>query len=170
MQDHPGSTPPDAATIGREKDDLLSRLIDTSIGRVRTKRNYNKFRASLLHASTVVGSALVTIFLGLRLETAALDLKQAAFVLGAVITVLNAFEPYFNFRSLWIEHDEALADLYQLREDLDFLTAGSAADAEDFTAALDELKERHAAIWSRLSRKWLQFRRRAAGETVPRTS
>ena len=117
--------------------------------------------ASLVRVATLLGSALVTVFLGLDVSTiAAANLKQAAFVIGAVVTLLNALEPFYSFRALWVEHDEALSELYTVRNDLAYCIVGNTAEQFD-AEVLDKFRARHNDVWARLSKKWVQFRRGA---------
>lgn len=113
--------------------------------------------------STLVGSTLVTIFLGVTVSRTSVDLKEAAFVIGALVTLANALEPFFNFRSLWVEFDEALAAFYQLRNDVEFFRTGASA-ASMKSEELNIFRERHAEIWTQVSKKWMQFRRNASFE------
>jgi len=75
---------------------------------------------------------------------------------------MNALEPYFNYRALWIEHEEALARLYALQDRLDFYLSG--AEPEDLDVQkLTEYHEQYQMIWDELSKKWIQQRKRAPG-------
>lgn len=168
MEDITEPRPSDRPEVEQKADFLLD-LVDRSIARAQWTRNQNRLFASLLRVATLVGSTLVTIFLGLTVSpSTTVDLKQSAFVIGALVTLLNALEPFFNFRSLWVEHDEALASFYQLHNDLVFFVTGAAV-ATISSEQLDAFRERHAEIWIRLSKKWLQFRRNAQiDDNMPR--
>jgi len=147
------------STEAELKAEFLLALVDRSIARAQWTRNQNRLVASLLRVSTLVGSTLVTIFLGVRVsDPTSVDLKQAAFVIGALVTLANALEPFFNFRSLWVEFDEALGAFYQLRNDVAFFLTG-ASGASITYEELNKFRDRHAEIWARVSKKWMQFRR-----------
>jgi len=153
------ATEPRGSTEAALKAEFLLKLVDRSIARAQWTRNQNRFAASLLRIATLVGSTLVTIFLGVTVsQSTSVNLKQAAFVIGALVTLANALEPFFNFRSLWVEFDEALATFYQLRNDLAFFMTGASA-ASITSEELNIFRERHAEIWTRVSKKWVQFRR-----------
>jgi hypothetical protein len=79
-------------------------------------------------------SAFATIFLGLKLPNLESQFKDAAFVLTALVTLLNALEPFFNYRALWVEHETALWKFYRLRDKIEYYMAGRSpelVEAED---------------------------------------
>lgn len=142
-----------------QKAHFLAQVISRSIARIRVRRRRNKLWASSLRMLTLTGSIVVTVLLGLNVSPEeALSLKQHAFVLGAVLTLFYALEPLFNFRALWIEQEQALAELYQLQTDLDYFVAGVELQALD-AKELEHFHERHSDIWNRLSTTWVQLRR-----------
>ena len=90
-------------------------------------------------------------------------LRMIAFVLGAIVTMLTALEPFFNFRSLWVEHEEAVYHLYRLQDDFNFYLAGK-QPAELSLAKLEEFNRRYGQIWVDLSERWLELRRSNSGK------
>ena len=151
------------------KPELLRHLVAGSIERVRWNRNYHRTRASRIRLWTLFLSTLVTVLLGVNLTVAATVLKQIAFVCGAAVTLLNALEPFFNYRALWVEHEEALAELYALNNDLRFYLAGrDLADVDE--NALAEFSARHNEIWHRLSVAWIGHRRGGSNDQISGSS
>ena len=83
---------------------------------------------------------------------------MVAFTLGAIVTVLNALEPFFNFRSLWVEHEEAVYRLYRLQDDFTFYLKGK--QPKDLSQEkLEEFNQKYGQIWVDVSRRWLALRR-----------
>jgi hypothetical protein len=145
---------------------LLESQIEGSIHSVRWVRDFNKRRASIIRIGSLVASTAVTVLLGLKIASADAYLQQTAFVLGATVTLLSALEPFFNYRALWIDHDQALADLYELRNDLAFFLMGPEPDVNKNANDLDAFRIRHNAIWSRLSKAWVEHRRSGSREVA----
>lgn len=156
-----------------EKAELMRRMVDNSISHAQHNRQHYRKRASLVRISTILASTLVTVLLGLQIAGFEVYFKQIAFVLGALVTLLNALEPFFNFRALWVEHEQALAGFYALKNDLDFYLSGVKPEELDLTA-LDKVRERHGLIWGQLSKSWIEHRKNATKEVgsslIPETT
>ena len=140
-----------------------------SLNRARKRKNQFKARASFTKILTLVSGATLTLLLGIQFpdsinlsKDTELILRMIAFSLGVFVTLLNAFEPFFNYRSLWVEHEEAVYKLYELRRDLEFCIKGANKDEISSDVVL-EYKQRLNEIWKDLSEKWLSYRR--AGDT-----
>jgi hypothetical protein len=69
-------------------------------------------------------AGVVTVLIGLQGETFDQTLlRNLALALGALITVVNAFDAFFDHRSLWIKKTVTLSRLYALKRDLSFEVA-----------------------------------------------
>lgn len=146
---------------------LIWLLEETNNGlkRARERKQQFKARASFTKVFTLVAGATLTLLLGIQFpdsinlsKDTELILRMIAFILGVFVTLLNAFEPFFNYRALWVEHEEAVYKLYELRRDLEFYFSG--ANKTDISQeSVFEYKERLNNIWRELSEKWLSYRR-----------
>ena len=83
---------------------------------------------------------------------------MVAFVLGAIVTMLAALEPFFKFRSLWVEHEETVYRLYRLQDDFNFYLTGK-QPTQLSLEKLEEFNQRYGQIWVNLSERWLEYRR-----------
>jgi hypothetical protein len=79
-------------------------------------------------------------------------------VLGAVLTVLNALEPFFNFRALWVEYETALASFHRLKDELEFYLAGTEPEKLS-REKLERLNQEYQQIWANLNRNWIEYRK-----------
>jgi hypothetical protein len=102
------------------KIELLQAKVDDATRKVRGNRRDNRRKASLIKLTATFCSAAATILLGLKVPNLESQFKDIAFVLTALITLLSALEPFFNFRALWIEHEIALWKFYRLRDKIEF--------------------------------------------------
>jgi len=78
--------------------------------------------------------------------------------LTALITLLSALEPFFNFRALWVEHEIALWKFYRLRDKIDFYLAGNKPEK----MSMEEIISFHAefqTIWNDLSQSRFNYRK-----------
>lgn len=136
---------------------LLNR-IDESVNYIAKKRLFFQYRASIIKIAMIFLSASITICLGLRLPQYDSELRMAAFIMGGIVTLLNAVEPFFNYRSLWIEHEEAKYKLHRLKDQIEFDLSDELQNEIKKEQVLEYQKDYHE-IWDSLSNKWLQYRR-----------
>jgi hypothetical protein len=121
--------------------------------RIRKKR-FQRFSSGIKLLSLVI-SAAATIILGLQ------DLSFWAglgFSLVALVTVINAVEPFFNWRSRWVLAEEAQYRFNRVKDDLEYLVVTTPKDRlqmEDLTG----LYKRYAENWDKFSEQWLENRR-----------
>lgn len=125
-----------------------------------------RYRASWAKVAALVLTALSTIVLGIPSipERASIALPMVA-----VVTVLGALETFFNWRSRWVLMEEAQYRLNRVRDMMDYYLV-TTPDAELSRDRLDEFFEEQQAIWSDVSRRWIEFRkldREPAGEHAP---
>ena len=99
------------------------------------------------------------MLLGLQIVGFAEYLKLAAFVFGSLANLLNALEPFFNYRVLWIEHEEAEGKLYRLKDEIEYYIVGTTSENIDLDM-LDGFLKRYLEIWNKLSKAWIDNRRR----------
>ncbi|MFJ9648875.1 DUF4231 domain-containing protein [Streptomyces sp. NPDC004244] len=114
--------------------------------------------ASVTRVATLVLSAASTVILGLQDLNAWAGLALACV---ALVTLLGAVEPFFNWRSRWVLMEEAQHRFRRLADDLEYLVASTPADELTFDQ-LGEVFGRYQTIWDDLSRTWLEHRREPA--------
>lgn len=119
-----------------------------------------RFRAlsSGIKVLSLVVSGSATIILGLQHLTFWAGL---GFSLVALITVINAAEPFFNWRSRWVLAEEAQHRFYQLQADLEYLVATRPKEKLQMEDLADFYK-RYQDIWNTFAEKWLEERRRSS--------
>lgn len=156
------STPqqPTAGSPGREAAAKLERLtdyLDASIKDMGAKRKRNQRRASILKLASLILSAVATFVLALGDDR---TLQVIALACTASLTVLNAVDPYFNFRSLWIEHEHAKSRFFSLYDRVRFYAEGRPPDAIELPVVLEFYAD-YEEIWDDLGEAWARARRTA---------
>lgn len=144
---HVGLSPIDVALELRE---------DINKGNRYARRKKRSFRgaASTVKLTSLALSAAATIILGLQnLGTWA----GLGFSLVAVTTVINAVEPFFNWRSRWVLMEEMQYRFYRLRDDLDYYLSKTPPD-QVATEQLDHFFETYQELWNDVSQRWLEQR------------
>ncbi len=134
----------------------LMQLIDKALEYVYRQLAANKKRASSLKLLIVILTGISTVLLGLQIQGAAEPLKQTAFVLVSLATVLSALEPFFNFRAQWVEHEIAAANFHMLKDELQYRLRGQSSQFKP--ADLDRLFERYQSHWNQLNHSLLLHR------------
>jgi hypothetical protein len=142
----------------QQKADWLAKKIRESIADTRRNKKRNQNRASYIKIAIVFLSSAVTVLLGLQVAGMEQSFQQVAFILGAVVTLLNALEPFFNFRNLWIEHEIALAGFHRLEDKLEFYLVGLGSNALDLDQ-LEQFHDEYQAIWRNFGKAWISYRR-----------
>jgi len=136
-------------------DSISSSLKYIQNGRTR----FQKWAGSLRVVGLIL-SAGVTIALGIKWEQFSDELRNLAFVLGALATLLGSVDLYFNFRSLWIEHEEAKWRLNRLRDRINFYLSGVSKDSVD-PVVISQFHDSYQWIWDNMSSNWLALRQNA---------
>lgn len=111
----------------KEALEFLQEEIDNRIIGARKKRKRDRSRAITLKMSSTIFAGIITILVGLQGEAFnQKTLRNIALTLGATITVINAYDAFFDHRSLWIRRTVTLTRLYSLRRELKFEVAKAA--------------------------------------------
>src|SRR5262249_57372701 len=95
-----------------------------------------------------------TIILGLQSLNA---WTSIGFSLVAAVTVVNALEPFFAWRPLWVLMEEAQHRFYRLRDDLTYYIAECEPD-QLATAKIRGMFDDYQQIWDQLGSRWLESR------------
>ncbi|MEV7550087.1 DUF4231 domain-containing protein [Amycolatopsis sp. NPDC089917] len=143
----PGLTPLELAH------DLVERIEQgTKYARVRKRRF--RTRSVILRILALLLSATSTVILGLQNLN---PWTGTAFALVAVVTVVNVFEPFFAWRSLWVLMEEGQYKFYRLRDELTYYIASTPPEELD-PAVLRERFDQYQAIWDLVGNSWLKYR------------
>lgn len=108
----------------KDKLDLLQSDVDCNIAYFTQKHLFTKRRATLIKISSVTFSAFITVILGIDIAGLTSILKNIAIVLGAIVTIINAVDAFYNYNSLWVKNTMTLAKLKELRREILFYSSG----------------------------------------------
>ena len=140
------------------KIELLQTKVSSSIKKVRGNRKDNRRKASIIKLTATFCSATATVLLGLKVPSLEAQFRDIAFALTALITLISALEPFFNFRALWVEHEIALWKLYRLRDKLEFYLAGNSPENISLSE-IDKFHDEFQNIWNDLAQSWISYRK-----------
>lgn len=140
------------------KIELVQSKINDAIKKVRATRQDNRRKASYIKLAATFCSGGATVLLGLKIPNLEPQLKDIAFVLTALITLLSALEPFFNFRALWIEHEVALWKFHRLKDKIEYWLAGNNHESMNMED-IDSFQNEFQTIWDDLSQSWINYRK-----------
>ena len=144
----PGLTPLELAQ------DLVAR-IEQGNAYARSRKNRFRSSSSVVRMMSLVLTVKSTIILGLQKLNV---LTGIAFSLVAVVTSVNALEPFFAWRSRWILMEEAQHKFYRLCDEVTYYIAASQPDQLD-GSRIRKMFDEYQQIWDQLGNRWLEYRR-----------
>jgi Protein of unknown function (DUF4231) len=122
---------------------------------MRTRDRHKALRSQM---ATVALSAAITVLLGVRVGGQVQPvLANVALAMGALVTVLAAFEAFFNHRGLWVNRTMTVHRLDELRRQMDYQLAGL-ADGEVQPQVVDELQAQLCQIVADDHQAWIRLR------------
>lgn len=123
-----------------EQLDYFTSELKVLVDRYKHESSHYKIIAFRLKIISVLLAAIITILLGLKFSHSNVEvsniLSNIALFLGASITVLSAYEAFFDPRALWVRETVTFVRLKDLQRDLDFWKSGN--DPSEIT--LEELR------------------------------
>jgi hypothetical protein len=123
------------------------------------RRNKNRNLAIRIKLALIFLSAVVTVLLGLKIESAASVFTNIAFVISALVTALAAVEEFFEYRGLWIRYNLTFTQLKSLQDDLEYLLLRE-KDETALISKLDEIHKRLKDILDTTNSDWISLRKK----------
>jgi hypothetical protein len=118
----------------------------------------HKRLAVALKASTVLTAGIATVLIGWKSSGGTPPiLCNIALILGVAVTVMSAYEAFFDPRILWIRETVVSAQLKDLRRDLGYSVATCGTNEPD-RRILEEFKNRLDRILAESLKAWLHLR------------
>jgi len=142
----------------KERLDCLQCEVERLVARFQADCTRYKRQALRLKIVSVILATVVTVLLGLKLHDANLitSFSNVALILSAAITVLGAYEAFFDPRALWVRETVTFARLKDLQRDLRFWASGQEPEGMDaetlsvFKRKLDSILEDTLKYWIRI--------------------
>jgi hypothetical protein len=142
-----GLAPPDVAV-------QVQRQVGEGISWARRRKERFGRSASAIRVLSLAMSVGTTVILGLQHLN---FWTGAAFSLIAVGTLVNAVEPFFNWRSRWILMEEAQYRFHRIQDELQYFLLKTPAPEIKFDD-LDPFFDRLQEVWTVTSERWLEYR------------
>jgi hypothetical protein len=131
--------------------DIFKQHVGEVIDKFAADRKRHKKLALRLKVSTSLLGALATVFLGWEAPgDFAPYLKNAALTATALITVLAAYDAFFEPRKLWVRETLVLNSLQDLRREFQIVTAidaGATSEVARFSERFHEILGKSLSDW-----------------------
>lgn len=144
----------------KEKLNLLLTEIDSNIIYFNQKHKWTKRRATAIKISSVTFSAFITVLLGLEMGDLAYLLKNAAIVLGALVTIINAVDAFYNYNALWVKNTITMTKLKELKREILYYSAGC-GECDMSESKLNRYMNELQRILKEDVKQWTRIRERA---------
>ena len=144
-------------------------LVSSDMDWADSRKARFRMRASCAKAAALTLTGASTVVLGIP----AIPGRAAiALPMVALVTLISALEPFFNWRSRWVLMEETQYRLNRIRDEMDYyLVTTPAADLD--RDRLHGFFTEQQDIWHDVSRQWVEFRKldqaQPGGTPVPPT-
>lgn len=139
-----------------EKSKQLATVLETLMKGFKSDRDRHKFTGLWIKLSTAILAAVATVLLGWQDVSASKWPQNIALVLSASISVIAAYEVFFEPRKLWVRETFVLSTLKDIERDLEFEVAGPVEISDE---KVDELKNRIDDVLKQSLDEWLKDKR-----------
>jgi len=130
-------------------------LVSADMDWADSRKNRFRVRASCTKVAALALTASSTVVLGIP---AIPDRTAIALPMVALVTLISALEPFFNWRSRWVLMEETQYRLNRIRDEMDYyLVTTPAADLD--RGRLNRFFTDQQGIWNDVSRRWIEFRK-----------
>lgn len=133
--------------------------LDKLVDRYKKESSHYKNKAFRLKIISVFLAAIITVLLGTKFRNEDIThiLSNVSLILGASITVLSAYEAFFDPKALWVRETVTFVRLKDLQRDLDFWKSGT-EPGDITTEELLRFKTRLDLILEDTLKYWMKIR------------
>jgi hypothetical protein len=141
-----------------DKINFLQNTLQEKVKFFHKERLKNKFIAFSLKLLSTAAAGAITVLLGLKYnQKSDVIYSNIALCLGAIITLINAWDSFFGHKILWVRFTVTMTDLQILLDELNYAASGDQCELS--TDVLDEYHSRMISIISRSNAEWEEYRR-----------
>ena len=138
---------------------LIEKEIQERIDSFKQKVEFNRKWANWTILFTASLSATTTVLIGLNQSSNNLKILSAiALITSAGITVVNAWDGVYQYRRRWVQSNDTLMKLYELRFDIEYAKNRSGDNLS--SEAVDQFKKRYQDILRETNEGWKEDRQR----------
>jgi hypothetical protein len=132
---------------------FLKEQIEQRATSLNNSRLYYRKIAFWTYLSITILAALSTIILGLNIAELKDIPRIVVLIITGFITVISAYNTFFDNKEMWVANNNALNELYKLKFDLSFRERQK-IDIDDNT--VEEFRQQYQDIHNRLNKIWAE--------------
>ena len=122
------------------------------------KRQLNKYLSFGIKLLGALLAASITVILGLTFEGKSENLfKNIALIFGALITIVNTWDAFFNHKALWVRFTITMVNLYALKNKISYYESKDIESLSEET--IDKLYEELERIIVETNSNWVEMRK-----------
>ncbi|WP_264522961.1 SLATT domain-containing protein [Flavobacterium sp. N502536] len=130
---------------------FLKDEINKRISRFDSSRLYYRKISFWAYLSVTILAAVSTIILGLKIDELKEIPRISALIITGLITIISAYNTFFDNKGMWVAYNTALNDLYRLKFEIEFLEQrGEIIDS----VKIDLFKLEYQEIVGKLNKTW----------------
>jgi Protein of unknown function (DUF4231) len=138
-----------------EQLDFIKKMIMERLADADSSRLFYRQRAYRYYISTIVLGAFTTVLLGLNIETLKETARIGALIITSLVTIINAYNAFFNNKELWVANNSAVNRFYQLNFDISFAEKNPTKISDEEILIF---KKRYQEILDELNTTWQKNR------------
>lgn len=139
-----------------ETQNFLEQELEHRIASFKSRRNSYRTGAYTFIISTSVLSAATTVSIGLGEIFSSQATRIFALFVSSILSILTAWEGFFGHRQRWIQTNETLMELYELRSDIIFQKTLHPLTQEE----LKNFYSRYSEILRQANQQWTETRQK----------
>lgn len=137
--------------------EFIEAEIQARINSFKQKVEFNRKWANWAILLTALLSATTTVLIGLNQSSNNLkNLSAIALITSASITVVNAWDGVYQYQRRWVQYNDTLMRLKELKFDIEYAKIRSGDDLS--SEAVDQFKERYQIILRDTNKGWKEDR------------
>ena len=137
--------------------EFIEAEIQARINSFKQKVEFNRKWANWAILLTALLSATTTVLIGLNQSSNNLkNLSAIALITSASITVVNAWDGVYQYRRRWVQYNDTLMRLKELKFDIEYAKIRSGDNLS--SEAVDQFKERYQIILRDTNKGWKEDR------------
>jgi hypothetical protein len=137
---------------------LIEKEIQERIDSFKQKVEFNRKWANWAILLTASLSAITTVLIGLNQSFNLKILSAIALITSASMTVVNAWDGVYQYRRRWVQSNDTLMKLYELRFDIEYVKIRNGDNLS--SEAVDQFRERYQNILRETNERWQEDRMR----------
>jgi len=141
-----------------EKENLqyLKSKINERINRFTKRRDCYRKKSLYIFLIISILSAVTSVVLGLNISGCEETLRIIALIISGIVTVVSAYNAFFDNKQMWINYNNTLNEFYKLNFEIEFAEKSNAINEE----MILKFKKDYQTILGKFNSQWTDLRKK----------